>query len=385
LKLIWHSNAPFCGTGYGTQTALVTPRLTDRYELTISAFYGVEGNIIPWSGIPCLPGIANTHGNETIDEHVRTVFGEPRNGLIVTLMDVWVLDPAIWSQFNVLSWAPVDHQPLPDAILGYFERSGAIPLAMSRFGEREMARAGLEPLYCPHAVDTEVYRPVADAREATKMPEDDFIVGMVAANKGNPSRKCFQESFEAFKIFHDRYPDTKLYLHTEITGRFQGVPLLRLANAVGIPSDALIVSDQYRATHFPFSDEVMAQVYSSLDVLLSPSAGEGFGVPVLQAQACGVPVIVSDFSAQPELCASGWLVEGTRAYTPLNAWQFRPSVPDIVDALRQAYALRGSDEAGAKAVELAADYDIDKVIDEHMLPALEQATDRFAEREPVAL
>jgi glycosyltransferase involved in cell wall biosynthesis len=128
----------------------------------------------------------------------------------------------------------------------------------------------------------------------------------------------------------------------------------------------------------------MAAIYSSLDVLLSPSAGEGFGIPVLEAQACGVPVIVSDFSAQPELCGSGWLVEGTRNYTPIDSWQFRPDVPDIYDALRQAYAAR-TDEHAAKAVEFAAQYDVERVLRDYMLPALEDAQERFDERKPVEL
>jgi glycosyltransferase involved in cell wall biosynthesis len=129
----------------------------------------------------------------------------------------------------------------------------------------------------------------------------------------------------------------------------------------------------------------MAEFYSAMDVLLMPSAGEGFGIPAVEAQACGVPVIASDFSAQPELLGAGWLVDGQRTYTPIGSFQFRPSIPDIFDALRQAYNAAGSDALAAKARAHAEQYDINRVLEEFMLPALEAAAGRFADRAPVAV
>ena len=386
--LLLHTNAPWAGTGYGQQCALFAPRLAESYDLTISSYYGLEGAIIPWRGIPVLPGMGSTYGNETILDHARVTFGENRRaGLVMTLMDVWVLDPGVWSQLHTVCWVPVDHQPAPAPVIDFLRDSGAVPMAMSKFGREELAKAGLDPLYVPHAVDCSVYEPKERARERTAMPQDAFIVGMVAANKGNPSRKCFQEAFEAFKLLHDRHPEARLYLHTEMSGRFDGVNLGKLAMAIGIPEGVLITCDQYRAIHFPFPDEVMADIYSSLDVLLAPSAGEGFGIPVVQAQACGTPVIVSDFSAQPELCGAGWLVEGSRRYTPIGAWQFSPDVPDIFDALRRAFSRSSaaSEETAEKAREFAMQFHIDHVLSEQMLPALEEATERFEAREPVEL
>ena len=385
-KLIWHSNAPHAGTGYAQQTSIFLPRLAEHYEVGCSCFYGVEGSIIAWNGIPLYPALGQTHGNETILDHARVHFGpDLRAGTVVTLMDVWVLSAPVWRQLNVASWVPVDHEPVPRPVAAYFRETGAVPIAMSRFGERMLTEAGLDPLYCPHAVDTKTYRPLdkAEAREATGIPADAFVIGMVAANKGNPSRKCFTEAILAFKRFHARHPEARLYLHTEATGLFDGVNLPQLIGDAGVDPDTVIFPDQYRVKHFPFDGGTMAKIYSSFDVLLAASAGEGFGVPAIEAQSCGIPVIASDFSAQPELVGAGWLVEGTKTYTPIGSWQFRPSVDDMVDALRQAYGQ--TREHRAKAREFALGYDVDRVFADYMLPTLDAVRKRCEDRQPVTL
>jgi glycosyltransferase involved in cell wall biosynthesis len=48
--------------------------------------------------------------------------------------------------------------------------------------------------------------------------------------------------------------------------------------------------------------EDMATLYTTAAVLLFPSHYEGFGLPVLEAQMCGTPVVCSDRGALPELC-----------------------------------------------------------------------------------
>jgi glycosyltransferase involved in cell wall biosynthesis len=55
------------------------------------------------------------------------------------------------------------------------------------------------------------------------------------------------------------------------------------------------VVDEY---HYRLRAEAMAELYRSCDVLLGSSwEQEGFGLPAVEAMACGVPVVLSDISA----------------------------------------------------------------------------------------
>jgi glycosyltransferase involved in cell wall biosynthesis len=54
-----------------------------------------------------------------------------------------------------------------------------------------------------------------------------------------------------------------------------------------------------------FSDEHLPLPYGGAEVFLFSSLAEGFGLPVLEAMACGTPVICSDTTALPEIAAGG--------------------------------------------------------------------------------
>lgn len=53
------------------------------------------------------------------------------------------------------------------------------------------------------------------------------------------------------------------------------------------------------------SDEELINLYSSADLFLYPSLYEGFGLPILEAQACGCPVLTSNINPMKEVAANG--------------------------------------------------------------------------------
>jgi glycosyltransferase involved in cell wall biosynthesis len=92
-------------------------------------------------------------------------------------------------------------------------------------------------------------------------------------------------------------------------------------------------------------------VYRSADVLLMPSLHEGFGLPVLEAMACGTPVVASDAGSLPEVVGeAGLLVHPTDIDGLADASVRVLSDPALRDELRR----RGIERAGAFTWDRAA-------------------------------
>jgi glycosyltransferase involved in cell wall biosynthesis len=113
----------------------------------------------------------------------------------------------------------------------------------------------------------------------------------------------------------------------------------------------------------------MANWYRCLDVLSLPSWGEGFGLPLIEAQACGIPVVTTRHSAMRELCGAGWMVDGEPFWNYTHeAWWTKPSARSIETAWGRAYEARG--RYSERAREFALGYDAWRVTEEHWLPLL---------------
>jgi glycosyltransferase involved in cell wall biosynthesis len=381
VKVILHSNAPWSPSGYGQQVALFAPRLAEHVDLTLSAFHGLQGSPLTWNGIEVLPCMGGTYGGESILGHAEHVFGSVRGGLVLTLLDVPALEASVWRHLDLACWLPVDHDPAPPQVSSFVVETAAIPIAMSRFGLDQLG--GLDPLYVPHGIDTRVFSRRDGARARLALPESAFIVGAVAMNKGVPSRKSLPLIVEAFAAFRARHPEAILYLHTEVTGLYdEGYDLPALFHALELGPEVVRFADQYRYRLHPEGPEHMADLYSSFDVLLNPAMGEGFGLPVLEAAACGVPSIVTDFTAMSEVCEVGWKVGYDRVRTPMRSWQAWPKLDEVVAALEACYAADRAD-LSTRARAHALEYDVDVVFERHWLPALAELERRIADRAPV--
>jgi glycosyltransferase involved in cell wall biosynthesis len=382
----WVSNAPWAATGYGEQTAQVTQRLkNDGHDVGIFSNYGLEGAASEWQGMRVWPRGAEQYSNDVTPAQMQEHFQNSKSDtpLLITLYDVWVFKGSQWDNWPIASWVPVDHAPCPAEVARWLAKPNVTPIAMSKFGKQQLENIGLESLYVPHGIDTKTFKPTpylindqgeqVTGNELIGFGEDKFIVMFAAANKGvYPSRKAFAENLIAFRMFSDLHDDAVLYLHTEQFGGMGGINLNDLLSAIELKPDKVRFVDQY-AYRGPLSKEYLAACYTAADVFLACSKGEGFGVHVPEAQACGTPVIVSDYSAQPELVGHGWIVDGQPDWDPMQrSWWITPNINTIVEALEQAYA--NGKGTSAKAIEFAANYDCDVVYKNHWRPALELLT-----------
>lgn len=345
LRILYSSNAFWSASGYGVQGRSLLPRLADlpevggRSNVAMFAWYGLQGGVHEVEGFRVYPAGIDPYGNDIIGAHSRDFAAD----IVITLIDVWVLKqtaqsiaPAKW-----LPWLPIDHDPVPQVFLDALQEA-YLPLTYSQWGHEKLAAAGVTNAYIPHGVEPTVFRVNADAEQVQafkqeKLRDVGHLTVMVAANKGLPDRKAFQVQLRAWARFAKDKPAAKLYVHTEPSTRYGGVDLPALAANLGI-GDKIFFPNQYEYSK-GMSAEYLAMMYNSADVFLGAAMAEGFGIPIIEAQACGTPVIVTDFSAMPELVRWGFKVPPRdMVWTPLNAWQAWPDVDGIYEALEELYA-----------------------------------------------
>lgn len=374
MRISWLSNAAWANTGYANQTKIFTPRIKDLgHDVAIQAFYGHEGTPINWNGIPVYGRGFHPYGQDIMAAHAKNYKAD----IMISLMDAWVIQPELLQSTKWVAWFPIDHEPMPlrvaEAVSKAYKR-----IVYSEFGVRMMNDKNLDCYYVPHGVETNVFKPIdrKEARTRINLPQDKFIVGMVAANKGYPPRKSFYENIAAFSIFHAKHKDSVLYLHTYngANGVYESINLLEYCKYQGLEvGKDVIFADQY-AYMIGYPEEAMNDLYNSFDVHLLVSKGEGFGIPILEAQAAGCPVIVGDWTSMPELCFSGWKVSRKDAHpewTLMNSYQFTPHVDAIAEHLESAYRQKDNEAIRRNARSGALPYDADTVTERYWKPVLD--------------
>jgi glycosyltransferase involved in cell wall biosynthesis len=341
-RILIHSNAPWVPSGYGKQTAhLVRTLQSLGHEVVVSAFCGLTGAPMEWEGTTVLPSGQFEYGIDVLPHHMDMV----KPDLTIMLMDVWKLGPIAdylrAQPAPVAAWVPVDCFPLSRLDRAFLDQSGVRPIAMSRFGERQLEEAGLDPLYAPHVVDRTVFRPLeaderADYREQMAL-DGKFVIGLCAANN-DAVRKGFPEQLEAFRRFHEKHPESILRVHS-VARAARGLDLEQLAGGLGIEPGSIQITDAYPQVSGMFDDSLLADWYGVLDVLTGCSYAEAFGVPLIEAQACGTPVVTTLGSAMTEVSHHGWGVPGDPFWNHVHgAWWMRPDVHAIVRAYEKAHA-----------------------------------------------
>jgi glycosyltransferase involved in cell wall biosynthesis len=356
--------------------AQLVPRLASLgHEIAISAFCGVMGAVSNWHHWPVFPGGLDAYGGDILPGHARAWQAD----LVLTLMDAWVLPPEMAATLNMACWMPVDCTPLSAMDKEFLRRSGARPIAMSGHGKAEIEAAGFTALYAPHGIETQTYAPVdkAAARAALGVPPDAYVIGINAANI-DAVRKGFPEQFAAFAQFRRSHPEAMLLMHSHQTGPGTGLDLGDIIARLDI-GDAVRWTNPYQYICGGYTPAEMARWYSSLDLFSGCTYAEGFGLPVLEAASCGVPAVVTDFSAMPQVAGpDAFLVSGEPFFNPRHrAWWSKPHVAAVADAYERAYKSPPDPEA---LREHALAFDADRVFAEHWIPVMGVLQAMTAER-----
>ena len=362
LKLLYHGDDAQARTGFGTVarhilTALHNTGLYDIHHLAIN-HHGdfVDTKEIPWQRTPAkLLNPADPHGNEMFiqalikgDYDVVLV----NNDVYVTQIVAKTVGQVLRDKMNAkkkvpkfIYYYPVDCHVLSNA--GDFVRLVDVPVCYTDHGREETLLTCPEVkdrlIQIPHGVNTDVFRPLPlEVRKQIKKQmlgadPDTFVV--INVNR-NSSRKQIQYSMLAFREFHKLVPNSKMYIHTAIQD--QGGDLILAINDLGLdPKKDIIFPVGYSPAN-GVPDDTLNGFYNMADMFLTTHLGEGFGLTVGEAMAAGIPIIVPDNTAMPQLAGTseerGYMYPCRDLITIDNSgYRKKGYIEDIVVKMMQCY------------------------------------------------
>lgn len=206
----------------------------------------------------------------------------------------------------VVAYMPVDAPGTARAYVAGIERLSAA-VAYTEFGASELSRMGAPvKAVIPHGIDLDVFYPLLreDARQVAGIDPSWFVVLLLDRNQ---PRKALDIAVDGFAEWIDRrkadgkpVDHIKLLYHGAV--RDAGWDIDIQLDDVGLLDHLVLTSLDMKPLSGVTRDDLRA-IYSAADVRLTTTAGEGWGLTLMEAMACGVPVIAPEWAAVAEWAA----------------------------------------------------------------------------------
>jgi glycosyltransferase involved in cell wall biosynthesis len=381
-RILFCSEATFLNTGYATYTREILNYLhgTGKYEIAEMAAYGEKNDPraanIPWRYYGVMPNQncepkATQQELEAYNSRPTNQFGEWAfenvcldffPDFVCDIRDFWMLDFAERSPFRpYFNWVvmpTVDARPQArqwiatyagaDACLTYSDWAGGVLKDQSggKINYLGSAPPSAHPAYSP-VEDKNMHKLKFGIDPSYK------IIGTVMRNQ---RRKLYPDLFQAFKKFLDKAKSKKYYLycHTSYPDLGWEIPELLHENEISanvlftyicpetkkpFPSvfKGAICQSPYTGKWGATLSNVknglsygdLSNVVNLFDLYTQYANCEGFGLPQVEAAACGVPVCGTDYSAMESVLRKleGFTITPAALYKELETGCLR-AVPD---------------------------------------------------------
>lgn len=334
----------------------------------------------PWKVYPARPNPSDAEATARYSNNPSMHHGADRfesicldfkPNVVMDIRDHWMFSyqetSAFRRYYDWLIMPTVDASPQhQDWIATYANADGVF--TYTDWGHDELKRYGNIKLLgsAPPSADP-CFAPMnkTQIRNELGIMPDVKIVGTVMRNQ---RRKLFPELFAAFRqmLDHGDMDKTYLYCHTSYPDGWN-LPYLLVEH--GVCSKVLFTyvcrkcrhffADFFRGaftkcvrcgaqaasmpmTNFAASNAELAKIYNCFDIYVQYATNEGFGIPMVEAASCGIPVLAVDYSAMTDVVRK---VNGF----PINVLSFTQepetgrkfAVPDntnLVETIRDIFA-----------------------------------------------
>lgn len=337
MKILLVSHAPWRNTGYGAPVDTISKVFISLgHSVYIMA---IDGKTSPGTVKWALPGqntitrvfIPPDNWGEAVIDEFCAMLGID---LIVSFFDPWVLKegydvPGVpwWA------WFPVDQAPLPWGLedsLGPANRK----FVFSQWGAYFVP--GAKAMFIPIAGEYERAKAIdkLDAKRMFGLQEGKTFLFNGPNLLGD--RKNLKNTLKGFALYKQRGGQGRLVINTSLHGP---IDVIAMVNNLSMAEHIIPISSMTRL--YALDKANHAALLRATDVLVHPSAAEGFGLVIAEAMATGTPVIVGGNTSQPEVLGigSGFKKGGiiiddvTQEVAPQGGFWHRPTVEGIASAL----------------------------------------------------
>ena len=355
LKILMCSEASFISSGFGVYTHELLSRLhkTNKYEIAEFASYGFVNDprdvSISWKyyanavrdNDPRHQEYMSRGDNQFGRWRFEKVLLDFKPDIVIDIRDYWMtayqrISP-LRSFFHWILMPTVDSSPQQEEWIDTFLNADAI-FTYSDWGANVLNKQSSGKINyidtTSPGVDCDVFKPRnrQQIKEKFNLHQDSIIVGSVMRNQ---KRKLIPELFVTFKKLLDRLENENnktladnlfLYLHTSYPDMGWDIP--ELLRQYGVANKVLftykcrncnnVSVSKFQGTHkvcekcsnrtatFPsvtdsVSPETLSEIYNIFDLYVQYSICEGFGMPQVEAGACGVPIATVNYSAMCDI------------------------------------------------------------------------------------
>lgn len=345
------SEASFINSGFGIYAKELLTRLynSNKYNIAEFASYGFVNDPrdigIPWTyyanAVKPEDPRHKEYTSRTDNQFGRWRFDKTvmdfRPDVVIDVRDYWMsyyqqLSPSR-KHFHWILMPTVDSAPQQEDWIDTFISADAI-FTYSDWGAEVLKQQSSNRINyistTSPGVDLEIFKPKSNTEQIKQvlgLPTDSIVVGSVMRNQ---KRKLIPELMISFRKYLDELESTDpefgskviLYLHTSYPDAGWDIPELlkkhRLCNKVYFTyvcahchsvkaytyshpvrmcGSCGSKTNKFTSVTNGVSSETLANIYNTFDIYVQYAICEGFGMPQVEAAACGVPVAAVNYSA----------------------------------------------------------------------------------------
>lgn len=364
MKILFVGDSPKLHTGFATVLRKIAVHVADNtnWHVKYLGWYDKRDsleNLFPFELIVTDGTVQDVYGQKTFNSIVQSF----RPDVVFAIGDEWMIrhltESPYRDSYKLIIYTPIDGAPIPMAWVETFRKADSFVCYTDWAKKVIHHRDNTLPIsIIPHGLDCSIFKKQSNVERVKPFNKDSFVIGCVGRNQPRknlpafikmmsvflaPWLKCYECNSIAYmvdtvqavcpkcqsencKVF-PRKENVYGYMHCSLDDC--GWDLGELIERFGLRKN--IVFPKNNTVGGGVSDERMSHIYNMMDVFTLPTTGEGWGLPIMEAMACGLPCLVTNYSAHLDYCNDCTEKINVGYYNTEPKWNIERALVDVDD------------------------------------------------------